>query len=299
MQLGAARAGIFVVAVMLAVAASPARADEPVTPQRCNAAYERAQVLRRDRKLVAARESLLLCSQPKCPGAITADCGPWLREVESGMPSVVFVARDSAGKDVPGVKVSVDGTVLSTRLGGSALEVDPGERTFTFEPEHGKRVDQTLIFNMCDKNRLLVVTIADDVAPPVTASTASTAVPTTPQPATTEGERPSVVPALVVGGLGVAALGASLGIYLDAKGGLATLRDTCAPHCQTSDVDSLRTRGIISDVAFGVGIAGLGAAGLMLLLRAPAKPAAPASVGLQWSVGPTAGGAAAGLSGRF
>ncbi len=295
MQLGAARAWIFVVAATVALEASPARAEEPVTPQRCNAAYERAQVFRRDRKLVAARESLLLCSQPRCPAAINTDCGPWLREVESGMPSVVFVARDASGKDVPAVKVSVEGVVLATRLGGSAIEVDPGERTFVFEPERGKRIEQKLVINMGEKNRLVQVAILDNAAAPEPASPSSTTV--TPPPG--EGEKGSLLPAIVVGGLGVAALGASFGVYFDAKSGVDKLRDTCAPSCPKADVDSVRTKGIISDVAFGVGLAGLGAAGLMILLRSSAKPVTPASAGLQWTVAPTSGGAAAGLTGRF
>lgn len=302
MQLGAARAWIFGVTATITLGAAPALADEPVTPQRCNAAYERAQVMRRDRKLVAARESLLVCSQAKCPGAITADCGPWLREVESTMPTVVFVTRDAAGHDVPAVRVSVEGVVLATRLGGSAIEVDPGERTFVFEPDHGKRVELKLVINTGEKNRLVPVTIVESAADPVplstssTASTASTTAPLGPAP----GERGSLVPAIVVGGLGLASLGASLGIYLDAKGGVDKLRDTCAPSCPTGDVDSARAKGIISDVTFGVGLAGLGVAGLMILLRSAAKPAAPSTTSLvQWTVAPTTGGAAAGLTGRF
>lgn len=299
MQLGAARAWIFGVTTTITLGAAPALADEPVTPQRCNAAYERAQVMRRDRKLVAARESLLVCSQAKCPAAITADCGPWLREVESTMPTVVFVTRDAAGHDVPAVKVSVEGVVLATRLGGSAIEVDPGERTFVFEPEHGKRVELKLVINTGEKNRLVPVTIVESVADPVPLSAASTASTTAPiVPAS--GERGSLVPAIVVGGLGLASLGASLGIYLDAKSGTDKLRDTCAPNCPKADVDSLRTKGIISDVTFGVGLAGLGVAGLMIVLRAPARPAAPSATGLlQWTVAPTTGGATAGLTGRF
>ena len=298
MQLGAARAWIFGVAATITLGATPARADDPVTPQRCNAAYERAQVMRRDRKLVAARDALLLCNQPKCPGAITADCGPWLREVESTLPSVVFVARDASGRDVPAVKVSVEGVVLATRLGGSAIEVDPGERTFVFEPDQGKRVELKLVINTGEKNRLVPVTIVESAAAPVPLSTSSTA--STPEPIVpASGARGSLVPAIVVGGLGVAALGASLGVYLDARSGTDKLRDTCAPNCPKADVDSLRTKGIISDVTFGVGLAGLGVAGLMILLRAPAKAAAPSTTGLQWTVAPTTGGAAAGLSGRF
>ena len=296
MRISAARAGVFVVAAAVALEASPARAEEPVTPQRCNAAYERAQVFRRDRKLVAARESLLLCSQPRCPAVISADCGPWLREVEGVMPSVVFGARDASGKDVPAVKVSVEGVVLATRLGGSSIEVDPGERTFVFEPEHGKRVEQKLVINMGEKNRLVLVTILDNnVAEPAPLAPSSTTVTAE----STGGQRGSLVPALVVGGLGVAALGASLGLYLDAKSGVDKLRDTCAPDCAKADVDSARTKGILSDVAFGVGLAGLGAAGLMILLRPSAKPAPPASTALQWALAPTTGGAAAGLTGRF
>lgn len=196
------------------------------------------------------------------------------------------------------MKVSVEGVVLATRLGGSALSVDPGERTFTFEPEHGKRVDQKLIINMGEKNRLVVVTILDNVAAPATSSTVSTP-STSPTFATGEGERGSLIPAIVVGGLGVAALGASLGVYLDAKSGVDKLRDTCAPNCPTAEVDSLKTKAIISDVAFGMGLLGLGAAGVMILLRPSAKPAAPAATSLQWTIAPTTGGAAAGLTGRF
>jgi hypothetical protein len=268
-------------------ALGPAHAQGPVTPQQCSAAYDQAQVLRRDRKLRAAHEQLVLCSQSKCPGVITADCGPWLREVESGLPSVVFVARDAAGNDVPALKVSMDGALLTSRLSGDPLDVDPGEHTFTLEPEHGSAVTLKLLINMGEKNRLVQVAIRE-------------AAPAAAEPTEGAPKRGSLVPGIVVGVVGVAGLGASLGLYLSAKSGIDGLRSTCAPNCSSGDVDPLRTRGLVSDVVFGVGVAALGAAGLMILLRPSDKSAPPgAAAGLLPILAPTAGGGMAGLGGRF
>src|SRR5437764_301792 len=105
MRAGAVRAWIYGGSALLGIALTAlsvrARAEVvtkgPVTAQQCNSSYEKAQVLRRARKLRAARDELLFCSQSGCPGAITTDCGPWLKEVEGGMPSVVIVARDASG----------------------------------------------------------------------------------------------------------------------------------------------------------------------------------------------------------
>jgi len=298
MQAGAARSriwttGLAVLALSTLVAPRPAQADGPVTPQQCSAAYDHAQVLRRDRKLRAAREQLVLCSQSKCPGVITADCGPWLREVEGGLPSVVFVARDAAGNDVPALKVSMDGTALTSRLSGDPLDVDPGEHTFTLEPEHGSAVTLKLLINMGEKNRLVQVAIREPAA----------AAPPPVEPAPASGtKRGSLVPGIVVGALGLASLGASIGLYVSANSGIDGLRTTCAPHCNPDDVSTLRTRGVISDVAFGVGIAALGGAGLMILLRPTEKADAPAhelAAGARLILAPTAGGGIGGIAARF
>jgi hypothetical protein len=277
----------------MASTAGPARAADPAVVQQCIAAYDKAQVLRRARKLTAARDELVVCSQSKCPGATTADCGPWLREVESTLPSIVVVARDASGNDIPAVKVTVDGVVLTARLSGTPLDVDPGEHQFTFEPELGQRVEQRLLINVGEKNRLVQVVIRPDapaVGKPATAAPAS-------------GQRGSLVPGIVVGAIGLASLGASFGLYFSAKSGADNLRATCAPHCDPADVSSLRTRGIVSDVTFGVGLAGLGAGVLMILLRPTEKPAAAApAVGLVRPTllfAPIPGGAVTGLTARF
>jgi hypothetical protein len=266
-----------------------ARAQGPVTAQACNAAYERAQVARAGRKLRAARDELLVCSQSKCPGAITADCGPWLREVESTLPSVVVVARDPSGNDVPAVKVSVDGAVLAARLGGVPLEVDPGEHRFVFEPERGQRVEQTLLINVGEKSRLVQVTIRPD----------GPAADKAPSPEPAAETRGSLWPGLLAGTLGLGSLGASFGLYFVAKGQLNHLRTTCAPGCPAADVSSVRTLGIASDVTFGAGLAGLGASVLLFVLRPSSGGATPAKATATWLLAPAPGGAVGGVVGRF
>lgn len=286
--------------VSLWSAPAPALAADPSTAQQCNAAYEKAQVLRRARKLRAARDELLTCSQSKCPGAITADCGPWLKEVETSMPSVVIVARDASGNDVPAVRVSVDGVMVAPRLTGVPIDVDPGEHVFTFEPEQGQRVDQTLLVNVGEKNRLVQVPIRPAAK---AAGGDRPADKPSDQPPPDEGRRPgSIVPGVVVGALGVASLGASVGLYVSAKGQINGLRSTCAPSCSSSQVDPIKTKGIASDVTFGVGLAGLGVGALLVILELTGKPApapAPASAARAVIVAPTPGGLITGFSGQF
>ena len=118
-----------VVGFAVLVFSPPAHADGNA----CADAYSRAQELRSKRKLISAREALRVCSQTTCPAFIVKDCTTWLDEVQSSLPSVVPVATDGQGNDLPGVRVSMDGQVLLENSDGRSVEVDPGQHTFTFE----------------------------------------------------------------------------------------------------------------------------------------------------------------------
>ena len=61
------------------------------------------------------------------------------------MPTVVFEAKDAAGAIVFAVKVKMDGDLLAERLQGSALPIDPGEHTFTFEVAGRPSVEKHLM----------------------------------------------------------------------------------------------------------------------------------------------------------
>jgi hypothetical protein len=101
--------------------------------QRCVDDNAAAQDLRRSGKFAAASERLRRCATPSCPTIVRDDCARRLDDLERVQPSVVFDVRDPSGGDVVAVRIRVDGTVLTARLEGTPLEVDPGPHVFTFE----------------------------------------------------------------------------------------------------------------------------------------------------------------------
>src|SRR6185295_6757604 len=158
--------------------------------EQCASAAEQAQSLRDEGKYRRAREQMLICVRDVCPAAIKSDCGKWLDQVERDAPTVVFGAKDS-GKDITDVKVTMDGVVVTEHLDGKPQLVDAGEHTFKFERGGVTREEKVLI-RAAEKGRQ--VTVAFGAAGPATPPGGGQ---TGPQ------EEPSIVPALVVGGIGV------------------------------------------------------------------------------------------------
>lgn len=110
----------------------------------CIAANDAAQELRRAGKLHLAREKLLLCDAATCPALVREDCAQRLTEVDGVMPSLIFEAKDGAGKAIVAVTVTMDGQRLTDRLDGQSLLVDPGEHRFAFESAGMLRAEQTI-----------------------------------------------------------------------------------------------------------------------------------------------------------
>src|ERR1700690_180086 len=106
------------------------RADVPT--DQCIGANAKAQWLRQAGKFGEAREQLKSCAEASCPGMVRDDCMQRLDELERAQPTIVFDVKDSAGKDISAVAVTVDGRRLADRLDGRAIAVDSGEHTFSF-----------------------------------------------------------------------------------------------------------------------------------------------------------------------
>jgi hypothetical protein len=66
------------------------------------------------------------------------------------------------------------------------------------------------------------------------------------------------VPALIAAGASAAALGVSAYLGVTGRSDLSDLRSTCAPTCTDDQVDPVRRRLLISDVALAVGLVGVG-----------------------------------------
>ncbi|WP_437538951.1 hypothetical protein WME79_22805 [Sorangium sp. So ce726] len=277
-------------AAAAALSLTGARTDAAPHKQACAAAYERAQGLRRDGRLIEARDALVTCSQPTCPAAAVADCGPWLAEVEKSLPSVVVVARDAHGRERLDVRVLVDGRPLAAALDGKALPVDPGPHTFRFEPATGPAVEERVLIREGEKNRPLTVTLG---APPAGA-------PASPRPLAPRAAPPAEpsVPGLVwasgavgVAGLAVFAVAGALSLSAEAD-----LRATCAPRCTEGEVRAIRVQHAVADIGLGVGVVALGAAAWLYMTRPAAAQPPKAGATALW---PFIAGNAAGVAGAF
>ena len=259
--------------------------------EQCANAAEQAQSLRDEGKYRRAREQMLMCARDVCPGPIKSDCGKWLDQIERDAPTVVFGAKD-AGKDVTDVKVSMDGVVLTEKLDGKPQLVDAGEHTFKFE--HGGVVrEEKVLIQAGQKGRAISVNFGQ---------------PATAPPPPLPREEGSIVPALVVGGIGVVALGSFALFGIQGKNDVDDLQK-CKPRCAESDVDKARTKLIIADISLGVGIVALAVSAYMIITRPKVSDQVDVKTSrndgksdkptFRFDFGPTTGGGAAAIGGTF
>ena len=119
-------------AAALLAPAGRATAADPTTAD-CLAANDKSISLRNEHKLLGARTQSLVCAASSCPAEIRKECERRIDLVNASMPTVVFEAKDGSGNDLSAVTVKMDGALLAERLEGTAMPLDPGAHTFTFD----------------------------------------------------------------------------------------------------------------------------------------------------------------------
>jgi hypothetical protein len=252
-----------------------ALADEPTKVQ-CAEANEKAQALRQQESLQAARTALATCLATSCPGPIRQDCADRIAEIDRAIPTLVFDVTDLAGHDLTGVALRVDGALVTSSIGGAALPVDPGTHQVTFVPRAGAEVTRTIVVREAEKARRIDVQL--DV----------------PSPVADSGRTQRLV-AIVAASTGVAGVivGSVLGFVAKSTYDSAVTNDCggAASHCSAtgvSQISSAHAQATGSTVAFIAGGA-LIAGGVTLWLTARHRV----------EVAPVAGGATMGLTGSF
>jgi hypothetical protein len=249
----------------LSTMAAPAFAEDT-----CVDAYDGSQRLRREGKLLEAKSQLLQCAQEQCPEAVAKECTRWLREVNESLPTVVFGVRDARGQDVGNARVTSQGKVLAERIDGRAVELDPGQHSVRFELPDGRTIDKTIVVREGEKNRLIELSLP---APPEAAKPAPAPKPKPKPPAETETPPPASIGiptlAIVLGAVGVVALGSFAYFAIDAKSDVDDMKRKggCAPSCPQDKVDTAERKALIADISLGVGLAALAGAGFVLVVR--------------------------------
>lgn len=280
----------------LALVTTPALAEEG--KKECVAAHADSQKLRSEAKLTEAREKLIACTRPECPGAVRADCAKWLSEVQDEIPSVVVVATDANGGDVADVKVIVDGKVVASELNGQPVLLDPGARTLRFEREGSSPVERNLVIRVGERNRRVEVQFTPQLANATEGGATGTANDEPTQDSGT-GSGGGNVPTMtwILGGVGVLGLASFTYFSLDGLGKESDLKD-CKPNCPHDDVQSTKTSYLIGDISLGVGVAALAGAAYFYFTR-PAPQTASTDTGVRFDLRTGKTGAFGLVSGSF
>ena len=276
----AARATLALGAV-IALGEGAAAAADPTTGD-CLAASDASLRSGNQHKLREERAQLLTCAVASCPADIRRECLHRVDEVNAQIPTIIFAAKDGAGNDLSSVKVTVDGDVLAERLEGTALSIDPGRHTFTFETPGQPKVTKEFVIFEAQKDRR--ETIGFGSPPPEKPAVAG---PATVVPAREEGLGTQKTLALVTAGIGVVGIGigAVFGVLAISKRNDA--QAACPGDCATADgvnkwADA-GSAGNASTIGFVVG--GLAVAGAAVLWFTAPRAARTASARLGFGPG--------------
>lgn len=266
--------GALAIATALVSPSPRAKPAKPDPAEACAEASEKAQLLKIQGKLRAARAAFLECIADACPTVIKKDCAQFLVDVEAATPTVVVGARDTQGNDLTDVRVLVDGAPFLARLDPKAIPMDPGVYKFRFEAEGKVPVERTVVVREGERNRAVEVTLE-----PIAKASA---------PLRADSGPPTL--AWVTAGLGLVALGTFTVVGLSARSDFGDLRDTCGSRCAPDDVDRVRRKALVADVSLAVAVVSIGLStwlfvdharrGPKLDLRAGARPEGGAFLGL-------------------
>jgi hypothetical protein len=275
------------------------------------AANESAQDLERTGKLVEAQAQLLTCAAKACPKLVQQDCSDRLQAVAKRLAAVVLVPKDDDGLDVTGAVLAIDGAARPEALDGKPVFVNPGPHTFTVTAAGRVPGSLKLTLGEGDQGRREVFVLkVSGGGRPEEGPAATAAVGREAEPAARAGHG-------VPGWIGWSAIGAGVaGIAVGSIYGLVALGkhsklDRECPNrvCPAvtaddiqeyaSDMSAQHVDATVADVAYGVGIVGLGVGAALLLFFPENGQRASAERGADVRVRPWVGLGNAGMTGTF
>ncbi|MEO7034285.1 MAG: hypothetical protein ABI548_10350, partial [Polyangiaceae bacterium] len=249
-----------------------------------------SQRLRNGSQYVAASDEAAKCANPKCGEALFDECTKIYDQLQNATPSVVFAARNDAGRELTSVAVTIDGRPSPDQLDGNPVRVDPGRHQFAFSSNGYQRAEQAVLIRAGEQFRPI-----NAVLPRIRNEQAAAA-PASAQASTSALESPRRLPlaSYVLGAVSVVGVGAFVGFRVAGASRFDELARTCKPTCTSSEVDSAQQKYLVSDIALGVGVAAAVAA-ITVYLVSPREHQPVATL----QVSPLKHGLGAGIAAQF
>jgi hypothetical protein len=303
----------------------------------CTAAHAKAEERERSGRLREARALYESCASPSCERYLQEECTTRVTQLDTDIPSVVPVVTDRQSAPRVDCVVKMDGEVLTSKLGGQALPVDPGMHEFTFSTKEGVLSTQKVMIVEGQRNRPLACSTgpssvsllspfpadsaesASDKSPPKSAPTApkpppesapDRAVPEATVPENSpKGPTPGWVPWAVggvgwapwiVGSAGLVGMATGAGLIFWGRADNASLVADC-PHggCSEAAVNHVTTLYVVGDILGGAGLAATGVSTVWLLLGSRSSAEKPPTGTPKVDVQLARSGALATVSGAF
>jgi hypothetical protein len=147
---------------LLLLSAAPAVGEQPSPAQKgdasaCMSAFASGQQSEESGRLVQASHLFLECAKTSCGEPLWQRCASHNTQLRTTIPSVVPIVTDAAGQPRVDVQVKVDGQLLTSRLDGMALMVDPGTHELSFSAGGTTFATETVTLLRGQRNRLIPV----------------------------------------------------------------------------------------------------------------------------------------------
>jgi hypothetical protein len=295
----------------------------------CAFTYRTAMQIEVAGHLREAKETYLACAKPACGVLIRNQCSARYTQLESDIPSVVPLVTDETGRDRSDVQVTMDSELLTSRVDGRALPVDPGPHEFSVIADGAILARRKVMILQGQRNRPIALALNQGErgkkAPVVTTEASVEAKPfvetppdrpTVEKPAIdkTEPDRnspekvapgavdkvssgPGVAP-YILGGVGLLGIGTWGALTYWGRKDNEEL-SACAPSCSQASVDHVRNLYIAADVSLAVGAAALGTSIVLFIVNPGSKEKPPSQASYRFDVQPARSGAFATVSGVF
>jgi hypothetical protein len=332
---------------VITLTAATARSERLGDERACMGAFKKARDREESGKLQQAKDLLMSCAQAPCGGFMRQQCANKYNQLESDTPSVVLIVTDPSGAPRADVQVRLDGEIFARQLDGRALTVDPGMHEFSFVADGVVFGSQKVMIVQGQRNRFITAMVpgggkhhhlvaevpAEKEAPTpaavitpsnkartklalreetdkekesTEATLAPAAAPLAEMPADpidgdTTGKKSGSILPWIVGGLGVASLGAAGVMTYWGRKDNDALRQ-CTPNCDPASTQHIKRLYLGSDIAAGVGLAALGVATWLYITHHSSNASneeRASEQALRVDLAPTHSGGFASVSGSF
>ncbi len=286
-----ARPATALLAASLAMLGAARDAHADATDE-CIAESEAGQRLLLAEHFVASRPHFIACGRAACPALVSRDCAERLRQAESAMATVLVVARRADGSSAPGASVTIDDAPSSSRIDGTALDVDPGVHAFKVTMPGAAPVVQQVTVQQGARLQSITVTFPASPAPGAPQPPAP-GPSEPPSQASTSGNGWRTA-AYVIGGIGLAGLAAGGVLGAVALSAQSREKSDCASLAACTNPGPARgdysTAGAFADASTAAFVAGgvLAAGGVAMWLLVPSSSNGAATTGVQIVPSPAA-----------